>query len=87
MATDLCIEHGLEVPPLSEEIIARIDRILPPYWSRSNPIDLVGDTDLTVPIKVMEELMRWDGCDACIHMGILGLEDNGAVAGRFGARS
>jgi acyl-CoA synthetase (NDP forming) len=72
VATDLCIEHGLEIPPLSDEIITRIDRILPPYWSRSNPVDLVGEADLTVPLKVMEEMMRWDGCDACIHMGIMG---------------
>ena len=71
-ATDLCIEHGLEIPPLSPEIIAKIDRILPPYWSRSNPVDLVGDADITVPVKIVEELMRWDGCDACIHLGIMG---------------
>ncbi len=72
VATDLCIEQGLEVPALSQEIIARIDQILPPYWSRSNPVDLVGEFDLTIPLKVMEEMMRWDGCDACIHMGIMG---------------
>lgn len=72
VATDLCVEHGLEIPHLSQDIIARIDRILPPYWSRSNPVDLVGDADPAVPLKVMEELMRWDGCDACIHLGSMG---------------
>jgi acyl-CoA synthetase (NDP forming) len=72
VAADLCVEYGLEIPPLSQEIIGRIDQILPPYWSRSNPIDLVGEADITIPLKVMEELMRWDGCDACLHMGIMG---------------
>ena len=72
VATDLCIENGLVIPPLSEEIKSRIDKILPPYWSRANPIDLVGDADPTVPLKVMEELVRWDGCDACIHLGTVG---------------
>ena len=71
-ATDLCIENGLEIPLLPPELIARIDRILPPYWSRANPLDLVGEADVTIPLKVMEELMRWDGCDACIHLGIMG---------------
>jgi len=34
---------GLDVTELSTEIIEEIDKILPPYWSRSNPIDLVGE--------------------------------------------
>ena len=52
--------------PLSESLIAVIDKILPPYWSRSNPIDLVGENDTTLPLTVMEELLKWDGCDAVI---------------------
>ena len=43
VATDLCVEQGLEVPDLEPDMIARIDQILPPYWSRSNPIDLVAE--------------------------------------------
>ena len=46
--------------------------MLPSYWSRSNPIDLVGERDPTVPMTVLEELMKWDGCDAVINLGILG---------------
>ena len=71
-ATDLCIEHGLEIPPLPPETIARIDSLLPSYWSRANPVDLVGDTNPTGHLKIMEEFMKWDGCDACIHLGIVG---------------
>jgi len=73
VASDLCVENGLSIPDLPPELLARIDRILPPYWSRSNPIDLVGEFDPKVPKQVIEELMRWDGCDAVIHLGILGL--------------
>jgi acyl-CoA synthetase (NDP forming) len=71
-ATDLCVEHGLEIPPLTPEIIATIDQFLPSYWSRSNPVDLVGDTNPAGHLKIMEEFMKWDGCDACIHLGIIG---------------
>ncbi len=72
VTSDLCMERGLDVPPLSQELIVRIDRILPPYWSRANPIDLVGEFDPKIPLAILEELMRWEGCDAVLHLGILG---------------
>ncbi len=72
VTADLCEAHGLEVPELNQEIIAIVDKILPPYWSRSNPIDLVGENDLSIPVTVMEALMKWNGCDAVINLGILG---------------
>jgi acyl-CoA synthetase (NDP forming) len=72
ITADLCVEHGLSVPQLSPEIISRIDRILPPYWSRNNPVDLVAEMDLAIPMMLSEELIKWDGCDVLIHLGILG---------------
>lgn len=69
---DLCEKRGLKVPQLSPDLIAKIDRILPPYWSRSNPIDLVAEFDPAIPMMITEELMKWDGCDAIVHMGVLG---------------
>jgi acyl-CoA synthetase (NDP forming) len=57
---------------LSPTIIDRIDRILPSYWSRSNPIDLVGERDTAIPLTVLEALIEWDGCDAVINLGIMG---------------
>ncbi len=72
VTADLCNQFGLEVPDLSAELIAVIDTILPPYWSRSNPIDLVGENDPSIPLTVMEALLQWNGCDAVINLGILG---------------
>jgi len=72
VTADLCSQFGLEVPELSPEIINHIDKILPPYWSRSNPVDLVGENDNSIPMTVIEELLKWDGCDAVINLGILG---------------
>ncbi|MCE5283502.1 MAG: acetate--CoA ligase family protein [Deltaproteobacteria bacterium] len=72
VASDLCVENGLAIPDLSEDLIARIDKILPPYWSRSNPIDLVGEFAPQIPMDVIRELIEWDGCDAIIHLGIVG---------------
>jgi len=73
VATDQCAESGLSIPPLSKEIIQRIDEILPPYWNRGNPVDLVGEINYEVATKVVEMLAEWDGCDAVIHLGVVGL--------------
>jgi len=72
VTADLCSDYGIEVPTLSPDIIARIDTILPPYWSHANPVDLVGERDHRIPMKVIEELLKWEGCDAVINLGILG---------------
>ncbi|MDQ5986308.1 MAG: hypothetical protein CSYNP_02029 [Syntrophus sp. SKADARSKE-3] len=72
VTTDLCIEAGLEIPNLTADIIAKIDEILPPYWSRENPVDLVGEFNPEIPMKVVEALVKWDQCDAVIHLGAVG---------------
>lgn len=72
ITTDLCAEHGLIVPELSQDIIERLNRILPPFWSHGNPVDIVGEGDPAIPKTCMEELLKWDGCDAVIHLGIHG---------------
>ena len=74
VTSDLCSDQNLRVEPLSNEIVAVLDGMLPPYWSRSNPVDLVGENDLELPMKAIEVLAAWDGCDAIIHLGISGRE-------------
>jgi len=72
VTADLCAYYGLKVPELSEELIGEIDKLLPPYWSKGNPVDLVAENEPAIMIKLLEELMKWDGCDAVIHLGVLG---------------
>ena len=72
VTADLCSQFDLDVPELSTQIINDIDKILPPYWSRSNPIDLVGERDPSIPRDVLELLLKWDGCDAVINLGTVG---------------
>ena len=72
ITTDLCADYGLEVPDLSEDIIDRLNSILPDFWSHANPVDIVGEGDPEIPKTCMEELLKWDGCDAVIHLGIHG---------------
>ncbi|MGA3279726.1 MAG: acetate--CoA ligase family protein [Smithella sp.] len=72
VASDLCEENGLKVPRLSEEVISSINKLLPPFWSHANPIDVVGDMNAETYMKILEELIRSPECDAIIHMGIIG---------------
>lgn len=72
VTTDLCAEYGLGVPKLSKEIIERLNNCLPDFWSHGNPVDIVGEGDPEIPKICLEELLKWDGCDAVIHLGIHG---------------
>lgn len=55
MATDqMALHGGTEPPPPSTETIAKLDAILPPFWSRSNPIDILGDATPETFLKVTQ---------------------------------
>jgi acyl-CoA synthetase (NDP forming) len=72
VTADECNEKGLSVPPLPDRIIDAIGRYLPPFWSRGNPVDLVGTRDPDAPLVAVEELLKWEGVDAVITLGIVG---------------
>jgi acyl-CoA synthetase (NDP forming) len=72
VAADLCMENGLQVPKLSNEIIEKFNKLLPPFWSHANPVDIVAENDPDIHKTIIEELLKWQDCDAVIHMGILG---------------
>jgi acetyl coenzyme A synthetase (ADP forming)-like protein len=42
VAADMCEELGLEIPSLTQETLQKLNQRLPPRWSHSNPVDLVG---------------------------------------------
>jgi acetyltransferase len=43
MAADALAAYRMEPATLTEETIETLDRFLPPFWSRGNPIDILGD--------------------------------------------
>ena len=45
LATDRLIEEGGKLATLSPDVIAKLNAVLPPTWSHTNPIDLIGDAD------------------------------------------
>ncbi|MBW2088782.1 MAG: bifunctional acetate--CoA ligase family protein/GNAT family N-acetyltransferase [Deltaproteobacteria bacterium] len=43
MAADALFDCGVDPVALRPETIQKLDEFLPPYWSRTNPIDILGD--------------------------------------------
>lgn len=70
IATDACVAQGLNVPPLEKDIIAKLDAILPAYWSRGNPIDLVAPGTVSVITDTVKILMESAAFDAVLLMGL-----------------
>jgi hypothetical protein len=48
IATVMCSFKGLSLPPLDDAIIEKLDKVLPPFWSRANPVDLVAPGKVSV---------------------------------------
>ena len=72
ITADLCARYGLELSKIPQELIELINEKLPDFWSKTNPIDLVGNWDIELPKTILEKVLSWDGCDAVINLGILG---------------
>lgn len=67
MAADYMALHGgLEPPPPSAETLAKLDAILPPFWSRSNPLDILGDASPETFLKVTQTCMEAQEFDAVL---------------------
>lgn len=54
LTTDALIADGGELAPLSPETISALDAVLPPSWSHSNPIDILGDAEPDRYAKAIE---------------------------------
>ena len=69
LAADACEENGLSVTPLSEELIRNLDQLLPKYWNRKNPIDLVATIAFDPLPECLRMLAHWEGVDAVVALG------------------
>lgn len=72
ITADECEERGLVLPPLPEEIKKKFDEKLPPFWSRANPVDLVGQPDAGLFKESIELMVASDEFDAIIVLGLIG---------------
>jgi acyl-CoA synthetase (NDP forming) len=73
----------LRLDPLPGDLVAAIDHLLPPRWSRNNPIDMAGgETRDTVP-EVLRLVASHPATDAVLFLG-LGIQSNQAALMRSG---
>ncbi|OPX72722.1 MAG: hypothetical protein A4E38_00462 [Methanoregulaceae archaeon PtaB.Bin108] len=64
MASDYAEWYGITLCPLPEKMTAELDAILPPMWSRENPLDIIGDGGAERYARVFDVMIRfqddWD---------------------------
>ncbi len=75
VTSDECNERGLMVPDIPERTVTAIGRHLPPFWSKGNPVDLVGTRDPGAPMVAVEELLKLKRINAVICLGIIGRDE------------
>ncbi|MEN9726742.1 MAG: hypothetical protein RL434_1108 [Pseudomonadota bacterium] len=68
MATDALVAAGGELAVLSAETLATLDSFLPTTWSRSNPLDIIGDAPVERYVETLKVLTRVPEVDAVIFM-------------------
>jgi acyl-CoA synthetase (NDP forming) len=68
VTADACLEAGLAVPMLEEPVLAALDKILPPYWSKGNPVDMVATHTMEPYMECLEILMSAEKIDAVISL-------------------
>jgi acyl-CoA synthetase (NDP forming) len=72
VTSDGCNEKGLVVPAIPEKTVNAIGKYLPSFWSKGNPVDLVGTRDPEAPLVAVEEMLKLECVDAVISLGIVG---------------
>jgi acetyltransferase len=68
MAVDALIEQGGRLADLNPITMAALDRILPTTWSRSNPVDIIGDASPERYGAALHAVMTDPGVDAVLVM-------------------
>jgi acetyltransferase len=70
LAVDRLIDLGGTLSALSPETVAKLDRVLPPTWSRANPVDVIGDADAGRYGAALEALLGDAGNDAILVLNV-----------------
>jgi acetyltransferase len=70
LAIDRLCELGGIPAPITPEIRKKLDAVLPPTWSGSNPVDIVGDADPARYAAALEVLLADPANDAILVMNV-----------------
>ncbi len=72
LCAEACASENLNVVKLPDKVIAALDKVFPPRWSRGNPVDPAGDRNFVTFLTAPGKLLRVKEVDALIFMGFGG---------------
>ena len=73
IAADEAAWHGLQLAELPAELYESFDPLLPPFWSRQNPLDTVASASAEAMATILTGVAECDAVDAIIMMSVLGI--------------
>jgi len=85
IAADEVARHGLQLAELPAELYASFDPLLPPFWSKQNPLDTVASAGGDVMPKILTGVAECDAVDAIIMMSVLGIPTSAGGEREIGA--
>ncbi|WP_019603286.1 bifunctional acetate--CoA ligase family protein/GNAT family N-acetyltransferase [Teredinibacter turnerae] len=68
MACDRASDLHIPLAPLGEEAHKKLDKLLPHYWSHSNPVDILGDADADRYAAALEIMLADTECHGVMVM-------------------
>ena len=71
LAADELARNDLELAVLEPTVLAALDELLPGYWCRSNPVDLVAAVGPDLAASTLTMLAESEAVDAVVVLGIL----------------
>jgi acetyltransferase len=70
LAVDRLADLGGTLAGISPQAMSKLDAVLPPIWSRANPIDIAGDADAARYTSALEALLDDPENDAILVMNV-----------------
>lgn len=71
LSADEVARTGLRLAEFDPDLLCRLDGLLPPYWSRGNPVDLVATLVEGAAERVVEEIIASDTVDLLLVSGVV----------------
>ncbi len=81
LAADELARSDLRLASLEPHVKAELDGLLPGFWSRDNPVDVVGSIGPNVAQRTLELVAESETVDAVVVLGVLRSPSTGWVFG------
>jgi acyl-CoA synthetase (NDP forming) len=71
LAADASVKAGLDVVSFPPETIKELDDLLPSWWNKGNPVDMVAGAFGDTLFRVLEVVLRCPAVDGAILLGVM----------------